>query len=307
MKTFRLIMTIVLIVGLIAAFSAIGAEQTTNGIKGEPVTDKKESQDQKKAPSQGSKPIEDHRVLVSPRILEFIFAPGFSSEHFNCTDNYPSHIRVHSGSPSLGLRYVKINFDGDEIFRVNNPPGVLYNRWLTIYLSSLCPGASSGTYTLEAIAENTNGQIARRSIDLSIDNVPPTLTVHRPRNGEIFLTDDPMTDVTFEATASDDHSGVISFTARPVVGGRIVEEETVYDETPPYRITFSLPIGEHCFLIRVADHARNLTTTRINFSVSRPLPMMEDPVRPGASTDPPDMMRQPDDDTVPVPPTPPTE
>jgi hypothetical protein len=54
MKTFRIITAIVLVVGLIGVFSAFGAEQTKTGNKGTPVTDKKESKDQKTAPAPGS-------------------------------------------------------------------------------------------------------------------------------------------------------------------------------------------------------------------------------------------------------------
>lgn len=54
MKTFRLITVMVLVVGLIGVISALGAEQTKTGNKGTPVTEKKESKDQKKVPAPGS-------------------------------------------------------------------------------------------------------------------------------------------------------------------------------------------------------------------------------------------------------------
>jgi hypothetical protein len=216
------------------------------------------------------KPGDDSRALISPRIIRFDRPYPLGSpppDYYRC-DPYHTPIRAHSGSALLGLRYVKIKFNGSEIEHIERPPGALYSNLVRFSLDGPpCP-EKSGNYTLEAIVENTNGVTTAKSMIINVDAKDPRLRIVRPRDGQVFFTDDPAVavNVVIRAAVTDDHSGIdrVRFSVHP--GPEAI------DDTPPYEVIIPCLIGDYNLDVRADDNAGNFENEIINFSVQeRPL------------------------------------
>ncbi|MCJ7663605.1 MAG: Ig-like domain-containing protein [Desulfobacterales bacterium] len=166
-----------------------------------------------------------------------------------------------------GLKYVLLEFNGHEIFRVREP-GTSVKKTVTFRLSAARP-ARSGTYPVILTAENVHGLREQSTINLKVDIEPPTCRVDSPHDGDVIYTSGDTADITFNVTATDDYSGVYDVRVFYVYasGSRIAASG---DTTPPYSITVrDVSLGDHTFDVVAMDKADNGRKVTVHVTVRR--------------------------------------
>ena len=117
--------------------------------------------------------------------------------------------------PGADLASLVFSFNG-EIVQTIRPEGRTYaNDNLLLDLSGSRPPVS-GRYTLALQATNVNGQSRSRSIPLSVDLEPPTITAVSPADGATLFADGPTMPLEFEVSATDD----VGIASVSVIGDR---------------------------------------------------------------------------------------
>jgi hypothetical protein len=139
---------------------------------------------------------------------------------------------------------VQFLVDGKPLATVMTPP--YQTNWDTT-------SATTGAHTIEAIATDGAGLAANDSRSVTVDNVPPTVSVTSPAAGAVVSNS-----VQLAATASDGVSGIAKVDF--LVDGNVVGTST----TAPYTATWTTTTyanGGHTVTARATDGAGNVATS----------------------------------------------
>ena len=122
---------------------------------------------------------------------------------------------------------------------------------------------TDGSHEVTVRAFDTSGNVDEDSVSFTIDTTPPTITVLKPDNNSVVS----QTSVTVEWSASDAATGVANCWIR------LDDADWVEVGAAANQHTFTnLSYGTHCVTIKVVDHAGNVATTRVCFTVAQPAP-----------------------------------
>ena len=178
-------------------------------------------------------------------------------------DNCKVRVRVTVKDPGADLASLVFSFNG-EIVQTIRPEGRTYaNDNLLLDLSGSRPPVS-GRYTLALQATNVNGQSRSRSIPLSVDLEPPTITAVSPADGATLFADGPTMPLEFEVSATDD----VGIASVSVIGDRAHNPRwRRSDRVRPYHVRIrEVEHGARDWTVRVRDRQGNVTRADVRFS-----------------------------------------
>ncbi len=228
--------------------------------------------------------VEERVFLVPPpEALAWAQSAGIDQppQEYDPIDlNRPEDQRVHLSSPALfavvggevRLRG-SARADGFEYYRLQYGKGLNPDEWVQIGDDQSQPRSNgllatwdsrglNGLYTVQLQVVGSDGQIKTDALPLTLDNLPPQVSVIYPSPGG-SLAEDVNGRVLIEVEASDAHD-----VAR--VTFEIDGEVTASVTAPPFSTTWwpSTP-GAHTLIVHAIDEVGNQTTTEaIPFDVS---------------------------------------
>lgn len=304
MKTFRLITVMVLVIGLIGVFSALGAEQTKTGNKGTPVTEKKESKDQKKAPAAAvqSLPLTITRLYLKDGKVHVVIKKQ-GSKRLSNKDYAATKLKVEASTLKKPLEWTLLEVDprkrlnqlmrekdfdtGLAVTERTRVTATLYRGlWKTAKEENLYP-------TMATVDVKTRMAAPQQKRD---GDSPPEPVLLFDDRGGIRITspdDDDVIDfsrgsiepmnVVYRFTRSDIPAGNLTFILIKVLTGRTIRiAETIDSYTPssdgPEELSFSwnvyedirdLPGCDAQYFIR-AEHENGAYGTSDTFTIDCP-------------------------------------
>lgn len=228
--------------------------------------------------------VEEKVFLVPPpEALAWAQSAGIDQppqEYDPIDPNRPKDQQVHLDSPALfavvgGEVQLRgsAKADGFEYYRLQYGKGLNPDEWVQIGDDQSQPRSNgllatwdsrglNGLYTVQLQVVGSDGQIKTDALPLTLDNLPPRISVIYPSPGG-KLAEDVNGRVIMEVEASDAHD-----VAR--VTFEVDGEEVAAVTAPPFSTSWqtSAP-GAHTLVVRAIDEVGNQTTTEaVPFSVS---------------------------------------
>ncbi len=119
----------------------------------------------------------------------------------------------------------------------------------------------TGLYVLQLLVIRADDQVESATIQVSVDNEPPEITIRFPRDGE-EITSSATGSIPLEVDASDalELAGVEFF-----MDGELVASLN----SPPFAFPWQIVFGEHTFSARAYDRAGNTAEAAVRFKVNR--------------------------------------
>jgi hypothetical protein len=160
-------------------------------------------------------------------------------------DDFISY-RLQAGQGLNPLAWVQISSDSSD--PIENG---LLATWDT--------GEQNGLFALQMIVLRENRKVDTTTIQVTVDNQSPEVSISYPEDGQIFEFEFGK-DITLRAEASDNIGlkSVIFY---------IEDQELVRQSQPPFAIPWRATLGEHTLRVEVLDLAGNTSEVSINFSV----------------------------------------
>lgn len=228
--------------------------------------------------------VEEKVFLVPPpEALAWAHSAGIDQppQEYDPIDlNRPKDQQVHLSSPALfavvgGEVQLRgsARADGFDYYRLQYGKGLNPDQWVQIgddqsqprsngLLASWDTRGLNGLYTVQLQVVGSDGQIKTDALPLTLDNLPPQVSVIYPSPGA-SLTEDVNGHVLIEVEASDAHDiARVTFE----IDGNITASVTA----PPYSYTWRPDApGAHTLIVHAVDEVGNQTTTEaIPFEVS---------------------------------------
>lgn len=117
----------------------------------------------------------------------------------------------------------------------------------------------NGLFAVQMIVLRENRQVDTTTIQVTVDNLPPEVSIPYPENGQIFPYDFGQY-ITLQAEASDN----IGLEA---VVFYINNREVIRQSQPPFAVPWRMASGDHTLLVEAIDLAGNTSETSIDFSI----------------------------------------
>ena len=105
-----------------------------------------------------------------------------------------------------------------------------------------------------------NRRVDSSTIQITVDNQSPTVSIPYPENNQIFDYEDQKY-ITLQADVSD-NIGIDS------VAFFLDEQEIIRQSQQPYAVPWQLAIGKHILRVETTDFAGNVSEENINFFVN---------------------------------------
>jgi membrane peptidoglycan carboxypeptidase len=161
---------------------------------------------------------------------------------------------------------------GDDFisYRLQAGQGLNPQAWIQISTDSTTPvedgllanwdtSELNGLFAIQMIVLRENRQVDSTTIQVTIDNLSPEVSIPYPENGQVFKHEFGQY-ITFQAEASD-NIGLKSVVF--YVGDR----ELLRQSQPPYAVPWRSSPGEYTLRVEAIDLAGNISEASINFSV----------------------------------------
>ena len=128
-------------------------------------------------------------------------------------------------------------------------------------LASWDTSGLSGLYAIQLIVLRNGQRAETHTIQVTIDNQPPEVTILYPEEGQVFEYQATVP-ITFQVETSD-NTGISRL-------DYYLDERLLSNQTqPPFALPWLPRLGEHTLTILAVDRAGNETQTRVTFSVAR--------------------------------------
>lgn len=156
-------------------------------------------------------------------------------------------------------------------YRLQIGEGVNPQSWLALGETSTTPvrdgllgrwdtSGLNGLYALQLIVLRQDQRVDTHTIQVTVDNLPPEVTVRYPEDGAT-LEYSPATPLTFQVQA-EDNLGLREI--RYALDGETLETQT----QPPFAYPWSPHLGDHTLTITAIDLAGNMARQSITFSIT---------------------------------------
>jgi membrane carboxypeptidase/penicillin-binding protein PbpC len=204
---------------------------------------------------------------IPPNTYDVIFNPSTTDEFVSILA--PEAFSYVSGEVAIGGR---ARGDTFAFYRLQIGEGLNPRQWLQIgedstepveegYLATWDTTGLNGLYAIQLLVVSQDQTISTATIQVTVDNQPPTIQVTHPIEGQDFAYPQERT-VTFQAQATD-NLGItrVEF----LVDGTSISSLT----EPPYAAPWTGPVGEHSIKAIATDFAGNQDEVSVNFSIER--------------------------------------
>jgi membrane carboxypeptidase/penicillin-binding protein len=190
--------------------------------------------------------------------------PTTNPEAIIASPNSFSHV---SGKVSITGAAAGKNF---SFYRLQVGKGLNPREWIQIGEDHAKPVRSgvlgewdtegeSGLYVLQLLVVDNDQRVKTSTVQVTIDNTPPTLSIVQPLSGQI-IESGPRTSVVIQAQADDDVS--LSKVEFNVDGIRLA---TFYE--PPFILSWKPQVGKYTLIVTATDEAGNLKEETTAFIV----------------------------------------
>jgi membrane carboxypeptidase/penicillin-binding protein PbpC len=216
-------------------------------------------------PSLASQWAQEASIPIPPKSYDVIAMPPINDnakitkpEMFNNVSGKIDIIGTASGEDFISYRL--------QVGQGLNPPS-----WIQIsgdqttpvddgILASWDTSEFDGLYAIQMIALRDNRRVDSTTIQITVDNQPPTVLIPYPENNQIFDYEFQKS-ITLQADVSD-NIGLDS------VAFYVDEQEIIRQSQQPYAVPWQLAVGEHVLRVVATDFAGNISEDSINFIVS---------------------------------------
>jgi membrane carboxypeptidase/penicillin-binding protein len=199
-----------------------------------------------------------------PETYDVIYTPAMSP---NAQIEYPSMFgTVH------GLVTVKGSASGEDFisYRLQTGEGLNPTGWTVVEGDRLTPvtdgilgtwdtSGLNGLYALQLIVLRENQRVDTATIQVTLDNLPPTVNIPYPGEGDSFISKIDKT-ITFLVEASD-NLGIAKVEYK--IDNRLV----VTQIQPPFAYPWQSEPGEHTLTVKATDRGGNNASTSVTFQV----------------------------------------
>jgi hypothetical protein len=161
---------------------------------------------------------------------------------------------------------------GDDFvsYRLQAGQGLNPQTWLQISTDSTTPVENgplaswdtselNGLFAVQMIVLRDDRKVDTTTIQVTVDNQPPEVSILYPENGQVFPYEFGKT-ITFRAEAND-NIGLASVVFS--LGNR----ELIQQTQPPYAVPWRVIAGQHTLQVEAIDMAGNTSETSIQFIV----------------------------------------
>jgi len=220
-------------------------------------------------------------LVVPPEAAAWAAQAGLPTppEEYDLVAAPPPNPQVHITTPAL-FSYVagrvtilgSARGEGMQFYRLQAGPGLNPQRWTQIGEDATTPvdegvlgvwdtRGLQGLYTLQLQVVYQDQRVAVATMQVTVDNTPPTVQVLAPADGETLAYN---ANVAFPLLVdAQDDFGVVEVTF--VLNGRRLGTLT----EPPYRLPWPMRVGRFTLRVTVRDLAGNTAETQVTFKVSR--------------------------------------
>ena len=202
-----------------------------------------------------------------PQAYDVIESPRTSEGDVRISS--PAMFAIVSGQVPFTGRAVA---EGFEYFRLQVGQGLNPLAWLQIGEDAAKPVSDgelgvwdttglNGLYTVQLLVVAEEQEVKTATIQVTVDNQPPEVSIRFPINGQQFTFPDE-NQVTLQAEASDEFTlASVEF----ILDGKLVASLA----TPPFAYPWQVNLGAHHLLVRAQDQAGNSGEAAIEFVVDR--------------------------------------
>jgi membrane carboxypeptidase/penicillin-binding protein len=201
-------------------------------------------------------PPETYDVISMPAVIDD--AKITKPEMFNNVSGDIDIVGTASGEDFISYRL--------QVGQGLNPPS-----WIQIsgdqttpvidgILASWDTSELDGLYAIQMIVLRDNRRVDSTTIQITVDNQPPTVTIPYPENNQIFDYEFQK-NITLQANVSD-NIGLDS------VAFFMDDQEIIRQSQQPYAVPWQLSVGEHILRVEANDFAGNISEDSINFTVT---------------------------------------
>lgn len=215
-------------------------------------------------PAEASAWAQEKGISTPPEAYDVISAPDPSPQ---AQITSPAMFSTHKGEITI-----RGSATGDDFhsYRLQVGEGLNPESWLAISEEVAVPVESgilarwdaserNGLYALQLIVVRTDQQIDTHTVQMTVDNQSPEITILYPEEGQALSIPTNPT-ITFQVQAHD-NLGVEQLTYF------IDDEEISTQNQPPFALSWQARPGEHTLQVEAVDLAGNTSTTAVTFSV----------------------------------------